>query len=197
MKIANIVVDNKIKLNNKFNIVKDFTDIIENKPTLIIGLNNVKKLNINLDFLDRKISENIFWTFNKTEKRLLFEEDLYSFQKKIYDDLKKNNNYFFIDFILESNNFIKKFINDLKYKDNIITYQHKNMLYMLFDSKIHGIDLNQLKYIGKNLDKTLKYFNSVSNVFLYEDGKNIKFNNDLEMFNYEVKYIPLIYKINK
>jgi len=197
MKIANVVIDANIKLNNKFNVVDSLDKIIEDKPTLVIGLDNAKKINIPLDFLDRKINNSLYWTFSKKEKRLFFEEDLYFFQKEVYNQLKEKNVYTFIDFILDPKESINDFLNYVKNKKNIITYKNKNMLYLLFDFTIFGVDLEQLRYLGKDNTNTLTFFKNNSKVFLEDENILIKYNNDLEMFNFEVKYIPLIYKINK
>ena len=79
MRIGNVITDEKVKLDKKFNISNSLDDIIDTIPTLIIGLDNAKKLNTKLNYLDRKIDDNTFWTFNKKEKRVLFEEDLFYF----------------------------------------------------------------------------------------------------------------------
>jgi tetrahydromethanopterin S-methyltransferase subunit G len=85
--IGNILIDNKLKVDDNFNVVDSFDELIEGIPTLIIGLDNANKLNKKLNYVDRKIDNNTFWTFSKSEKRMLFEDDIFYFIENSYKSL--------------------------------------------------------------------------------------------------------------
>lgn len=196
MKIGNIVIDKDLKVSNKFNVVDSFDKIIEGKPTLIIGLNNVKKIETNLDYLDRKLSDDIYWTFSKSEKRYLFEEDLFLFINSTYKKIIDKIEYIFVDMFLYNNIKINEIFENLKKINYKISLKHKDMIYVYGDNKIFGFDLKQVKYMGVKIDRLMSKIISLSDVFLDDKDILIKYNNDLEMFDYQIKYIPLLYMMN-
>ena len=71
--IGNIISSNELKVDENFNVVDSMDKAIDGLPTLIIGLDNVRKIETDLNFVDRKLSDNTYWTFNKQERRVLFE----------------------------------------------------------------------------------------------------------------------------
>ena len=94
--IGYIVTKNKvnnilpcIKIVSSFSGIEDKT-----KPILIIGLEEAKKHASSFSILQKQISDNIFWTFGKREKRTDYEKDIESFQeyvlKSVLNTLKKN-----------------------------------------------------------------------------------------------------------
>src|SRR3972149_1854996 len=124
MKIANIVSSSKIEIdnsNNGFNIVKSITNIIPNLPTLIVGLDKIEKLRPDFDIMEYKISENLFWTFSKNEKRDKYIEGLNYFITDVYNNLVSNIKYVYIDPIHYNFSKIKKIIKKInELKDPII-----------------------------------------------------------------------------
>jgi hypothetical protein len=197
MKIANIVIDTPIKVNNKFNVVDSFDKIIKGIPTLLVGLNHVRNIDPKPDFLDRKLSEDVYWTFSKKEKRVLFEEDLFYFTEAIYKNIIKKTKYRFIDLILTNSSEILLILSEINKIKKIITLKHKNMLYIYGDNIIFGFDLKQVTFIGSDTIKLIDLIKNLSDVFLEDDNILIEYNNDLEMFNYETKYIPILYTMNQ
>ena len=196
MKIANIVIDTPLKVNKKFNVVDSFDKIIEGIPTLLVGLDNIRKIEPKPDFLDRKLSEDIYWTFTKKEKRVLFEEDLYYFSETIYKNIIKKTSYVFVDLILFDSNKINDIFTDMQNINKKVTLLHKDMLYVYGNDNIFGFDLKQVTYVGKKKETLIDKIKNLSDVFLEGDNILIEYNNDLEMFDYEIKYIPLLYTIN-
>ena len=80
----------------------DFVDITQQLnitdktvPTLIIGKQNAEKIygKENVHVLDKKIEDNVYWTFGKLERRNDFERDLLAFNKMLIKKLFKNVNY--------------------------------------------------------------------------------------------------------
>lgn len=196
MKIANILITSPLKVNEKFNVVDSLDNIIQGLPTLIVGLENVRKINPYPDFLDRSLGDDMYWTFTKQEKRVLFEEDLYYFSETIYKNIIKKTSYIFVDLILFNANKINELFRNIQEIDKKVTLLYKDMLYVYGNDKIFGFDLKQVTYIGKDKSTLINKIKVQSDVFLEDERILIEYNNDLEMFDYETKYIPLLYTIN-
>ena len=99
MFVGNIVTQSKVNIDKYFNVVETMDAIIHGLPTLIVGWDIVKTIEPEVDFITRKLSDNIFWTFKKTERRDIFENDLYDFIHHSYNLLIKDLDYKFIDLI--------------------------------------------------------------------------------------------------
>ena len=150
MRIANIITDEKIKLDKKFNISQSLGDMIEDIPTLIIGIDNVKKLGKEFNYLDRKIDDKTYWTFNKKEKRALFEEDLFYFIEHAYNILIKDIKFNFVDVILLEGLEVVDIFKSIDKDKKTITFIKNNMVYVFSNKTIYGFDLRQIVFIGKN-----------------------------------------------
>lgn len=195
MKIANIVSDNDLSLLEEFNQVKSFEDAIPGIPTLIIGWDKIKKRYPDYDVLNRKISDNLYWTFKKIEKRDLHEEDLFYFIKNTYLDLINKIQYIFVDPIQLNKKSITKIVKKILNENEIISFKHNEMIYVYCDKYIFGIDLKLIKFIGYNPEKIERKINNKSKVFLYNNNIFIEYNIRLEMINNQIKYIPYLYSI--
>jgi len=195
--IGNIIISDSLKVDENFNVVDSLDKIIEGIPTLIIGLDNVKKLDTKLNYVDRKLDDLTYWTFSKKEKRVIFEEDLFYFIENSYKHVKDSVEYIFIDFILFSDRKIGKIFNKIKESLNNITFVNERMIYIYSEKYIFGIDLKQVEFLGYNLELFLLKIKALSMVFLDNDDILIEYKNNLGMLDDEVKYIPLLYSINK
>ena len=80
-KLGYILTKNKVNNIVDFvSVIKDISEIDDTtKPLLIVGLHNAKIYSKNFSILNKKIDNNIFWTFGKTERRVDYEKDLESF----------------------------------------------------------------------------------------------------------------------
>lgn len=195
MKIANIISDAKLDLLEEFNQVNSINDVIPGIPTLIIGWDKIKKKYPDYDVINRKISDNLYWTFKKIEKRDLHEEDLFFFVKNTYLNLIKDIQYIFVDPIHFTKKNILKIIKKLLNDNNLISFKHEKMIYIYCDKYIFGIDLNLLKFIGYDPDKIENKINKKSKVFLSNNNIFIEYKIRLEMINNQIKYIPYLYSI--
>jgi S1-C subfamily serine protease len=68
----------------RWRVLNVLTELTDNGSTLIL-----KTIEPNADFVDKKISSNIYWTFKKTERRDIFEEDLYNFKSYAWQQYNK------------------------------------------------------------------------------------------------------------
>lgn len=195
MYIGNIVTEEKIKVSRLFNVVKSKDRVIDSIPTLYIGLDNAKSLDVKLNFLERKIDENTFWTFNKREKRVLMEDDLYYFIEHSFKNTIKDIEYEFIDCILLEKEELTETFDLIEKTPGVITYKKGDMVFIMCQNSIFGVDLAQLSYMGRDKNKFCDTVKAWSDVFLEGEQILIEYKNDLSMFNDEVKYLPKLYSI--
>jgi hypothetical protein len=184
MHIANIVTNSNITVDKYFNISNSLDNIIQDLPTLIIGWDIVKTINPDVDFIDKKLSDNIFWTFKKSERRDIYQEDLYNFIT-----------YSFIDLITLTDSEIKESFNNIKKCKKSATYQYNDMIYVYCDNTIYGIDLKLVKYLDYDVKKTIEKIKKNSFVFLSGDQILIEYKDIIESLDNEVKYVPYLYTI--
>lgn len=195
MHIANIVTNSNIIVDKYFNISNSLDNIIQDLPTLIIGWDIVKTINPDVDFIDKKLSDNIFWTFKKSERRDIYQEDLYNFITYCYKNLIKDINYSFIDLITLTDSEIKESFNNIKKCKKSATYQYNDMIYVYCDNTIYGIDLKLVKYLDYDVKKTIEKIKKNSFVFLSGDQILIEYKDIIESLDNEVKYVPYLYTI--
>lgn len=169
MILGNIVSNKKIENDNGFafySLNEDIKD--ETIPTLYVGFNDISKIFDSLDSTNRKISENIFWTFNNNENNKYFLNDLFNFKIYCYNFKIKNIKYQFIN-PFKSYTDIKKiilFFKDKKFK-TVVT--NNNMIYFYNYNTIYGYDLNFSAFCGINNEKLLKKIEKKSEIFLKEN----------------------------
>jgi hypothetical protein len=195
MVVANIVSANNLNVSCDFNVVKSLDDTIQGLPTLIVGWDYIKKKYPDYDIINRKISNNLYWTFKKTERRELHEEDIYNFIENSYKNLILNLEYIFVDPILFNRKSIIKILRKILENDGVIAYYHDKMIYIYCDKYIFGIDLSLLEFIGLNIDKIIIKIKGISKVFLLKDNIFIEYKNRIENLGNQVKYIPYLYSL--
>lgn len=195
MKIGNIVSNSKIEVSENFNVVDSLDGILQGLPTLIIGWDFVDNNFKEYDIINRKINENTYWTFKKTENRSLHEEDLYNFVENTYQELVNEIKYIYIDPILFSKSKIKKIIRKILSIDVLYYYQHKDMVYIYGDKLIFGVDLSILEFIGLKKDKFLQKIKDTANIFLVNDTLFIEYKKKIGNLDNQVKYVPYLYSI--
>ena len=195
MLIANIVSATNVNVSCDFNVVKSLDETVQGLPTLIVGWDFIKKNYPDYNIINRKLNENLFWTFKKTEKRELHEEDIYNFVEQSYKNLIKDITYTFIDPILFSRKNIVKIIKAINNTNKVISYKHENMLYIYFERYIFGVDLTFTEFIGLNNEKLLSKINKKSYIFLDKNTIFIEYKKRIENLENQVKFIPYLYSL--
>lgn len=200
MKLANIVSNNKEDVSEEFNVVTSLDEIIQGLPTLIVGWDYVKANYPEYNMLERKLGDNLFWTFKKNEYREQHDEDIYNFSANTYKNLVKDIKYYFFDFISLNNVNIKKILKKL-YNSELTSYHHQqpskniDMVYIYSEKIIYGIDLNQLEYMGFTKEKILNKIIINSSAFLDENVIFIEYEKGIEFLDNKIKYLPFLYTI--
>ncbi len=195
-KLGYIVSDKKI------NNVKGFVEVVNDisladttKPVLLVGLENAKKNIKNFSILDKKVNDNLFWTFKKTEKRVDFENDINYFYNYIINNISRNIKYYYINILKLKYNKIKKLYNILFSSNKKYIYISNNMIYILYkENIILGISLNLLEYIKIKKEKILdKLYSNKNNVICTDVSQCIKsIKNEIGNNRYVVPYFMSI-----
>jgi len=195
MKIANIVTSNKVDVTDDINVVKDLDDIIEGIPTLVTSYAWVSKNYDDYEIYDKKLAEDLFWTFARTERRDIFASDVESFvtlaNKKLIEDI----DYIFIDLVQFHPTTIKKIVRKILSIKDKIAFKHKDMVYIYGDKLIFGVDLDLVRYMGLNVEGIENKIKSRCSVFLENDEIFIEYKDNMERLDHSVKYIPYLYAI--
>jgi hypothetical protein len=195
MKIANIVSRQNVNISQEFNVVDSMDNIIHGLPTLILGFDYVNKHYPDFDVMERKLSDNLYWTVKRTEKRDKYEEDLSWFITKVLTDLISEISYVFVDPIQYNPKTIKKIVKKFYSFENKITYQNGQMLYIYADKIIFGVDLKLLKFIGLDFIKIKEKIIKKSSVFLTNDKILIEYKKTITELDNQVRYIPYLFSI--
>lgn len=188
-KLGYIISDNVIREKNSFvGYVKDISEADPTKPILYIGYKKAKSIEGYKNILEKKINNNIFWTFKKTESRSDYEIDLEKFYKYIINNILYNINYYYINIINIKYNKLKKLYNIiLNYTKQKYIYISKNMIYFKYEDNTYGISLSLLEYIGINKDKILQRIKAnKSNIIIYD--KTEKVHKILKEVGYDNRY---------
>lgn len=195
MLVANIVSNNKLNVSKDFNVVQSMDDVIQGLPTLIVGFDYVNKHYPDFNILDIKISENLYWTFKKTERRDKYEEDLNWFMVNSYNDLIKDISYIFIDPLQYKSKVLWKILRKINNIEKLISYENDDMIYIYGEKYIFGVDLRLLEYVGFKKDKIKHVINSKSSVFLNKNQILIEYKKYVEDLGLQVKYMPYLFSI--
>ena len=72
-------------------VVKDMESVNDStKPILVIGLEEAKKQGKEFSILNKRLDNNLFWTFGKTERRTDHERDIQNFYEYVLNKSIKN-----------------------------------------------------------------------------------------------------------
>ena len=166
-------------ISNKENIdTLDFVDVTENVgsidnfiPTLIIGKKKAEEIygKENIKVLDKKITNNVSWTFDKVERRNEYERDLKAFNDSLIKTIKKNIKYEFFNIYIEPISRIKKLISFIKSPKIKYIYIFNDHIYMYYNNIVYGISLSDIQYLGINKNRILRLLNSNNSNIIVEN----------------------------
>ena len=192
MKIANIVTNNKVDVTDDINVVSSIEDIIPDVPTLVTSYEWLKDNYDDYDIYDKKLDDNLYWTFAKTERRDVFNKDVDEFITLSNRELVEDIDYVFLDLIQFHPTTINKIIRKIFSIEDIISFKYKDMIYIYGDKLIFGIDLYLIKYMGFDENRVEMKIKNISKEFLEGDEIFILYKDNMERLNNSVKYIPFL-----
>ena len=162
--IANIVTKNKIEISEFFNVIADLESADISLPTLIIGWDEVKRYFPEQDILEKQITPTISWTFSKREKRYQYEKDVSVFVERVIKQLDKIVNYHFFNYLLSTDKKKNDFYEYINKGGNSIYYNSRFVyIYNPINKTTLGVSLQDLKYIGIDIQIFLKEINKNNN----------------------------------
>ena len=158
--------------NDIIQVVKNESECTLDVPKLIIGLSKAKEYaqskGFEFDILDHMFPDGNMWTFKKTEKREIYEENIIEFKNYIIKSISKNINYYYINIYNLKYKDIKRLYNILfnnKFNRNInyIFIDKEMMYYCLENNNVIGISLVLMKYMGIDREKIISKIKSGKN----------------------------------
>ena len=198
MYVGNIVTSSRIKEEN-FKICNKIDTINSDIPTLIIGWDKAKELFKNrISILHRQIDEDFYWTFSKQERKIDYETDIKKFKYLCYEMFGEDLIYLYVDPIHNSLSINKKILKKIYSLKEIISYiTDKNMLYILGDDIIFGIDLNITEYMGISTQKIISRLHYLPQSVLIESEIFNKCKDFVKKLGNKQKLVPYIVKHEK
>ena len=182
--LANILTKSKFNDFNFYNVVDNINDLIEDIPTLIIGWKFANELYDNLNILEHKISDNVYWTFGKREKREQMEKDILKFKTLALNNLINGINYSFFNILTEDIESKKEFYKELTNCSDKTIYTYDNMMYIYYDKGnfVYGLSLRDIEYENGNIKKLFSKMYKCDNI-KFIDNKN----EDVQKIKYFLK----------
>lgn len=193
-----IVSDRKLDdIKEYVELVNDISKADTTLPTLIVGIKKAKEYaGEKFSILNKKISDNVYWTFSRVERRQDFEKDIILFYKNIINNIINKLNYYYINlYNIKYNRF--KLLYNILFNSSInkFIYFKNDMIYIYYeDNNVLGISLKMLKYIGCSKKKIYLKFKDAPNTTINFDSSEIPtiFKNDTRNRDYVIPYLMSI-----
>lgn len=164
-------------------------------PTLIIGKKRAVELfgAENVHVLDKKIKENVYWTFAKNERRVDYEEDIKNFIDSVRKKITSGIKYYFVNIFTEKLSFLKKLIEYIyneEQKSVFITPKH---IYIYSGKSVIGLSRPDFDYAGIDSDKVVRKIKSnPHNTVIFEEDIPKEILSAANFSNITVPYIHYI-----
>jgi len=195
--IGNIVTKNFFNINPRFNMVESYDDIIQGLPTLVIGFKDVKNLFPTFNILKHNITDKLYWTFDKNEKKDKFNQIVVEFVNICFLQFVNDINFIYIDPIHYSKkklDKISKKLSELKNPKGII--KDDRVIYIYGDKIIFSFDLDICEFAGISRDSIINKFKKLVGGFLDIDEILIEYGNDIAALDDNIRYLPFLYSID-
>lgn len=199
MYIGRIITKNKnINTLDFVDVTDNFGSIDNFVPTLVIGKKNAENFfgKHNIKVLDKHINDNVIWTFDKTERRNEYENELLKFNSNLIKNINKKIKYEFFNFFIEPCSRVKKLLRFVKSNTDKYIYINNEHVYMYFNDKIYGFSLTDIEYMGvsKNKVLTLLKSNEHNHIVYNKDFLSQKMRNIIKDNNILVPYFYFLTK---
>ena len=153
--------------------VSSLDDADLTKPVLIVGYSIAKRTEGFKDILTKKISDTLFWTFSRTEKKEEFDIDIEKFKNYIVERLISKVRYYYFNPFKVSLTQAKKLLKLIKTTDPSTIYISDKAVYVLCGPEsVVGVSFNVLSYIGIDREKVVKLIESnKANRVIYDNSR--------------------------
>lgn len=182
--IANIISKSKTyKFVPWINVTTTTNNIDTTVPTLIVGTDMAKTyIGEELNYINRKVNDNLFWTYKVTEKRSTNESDINMFKDVVLSSLKKRIKFSNFNVIGCNIAKVKELLTLIKETEDICFIVGNKNLYISYNDNVIGVSFDELEYIGiskkKLLTKVSKFENKISLVNFEKDFNSDFFKKD-------------------
>ena len=175
-------------------ITNDTTKIDNTIPTLIIGKQTVESLygKENVHVLDKKVGDNVYWTFSKLERRNDFERDVEKFNGKLFKNLMSQVKYEYISPFTTTYSKVKETLTLLKDRKEKIVYIFDQHLYVLYNNIVYGLSFIEMNYIGISRDKIMNTLINGRNVKMVRNSNFISRNMQKKIKDNKI-IVPYLY----
>lgn len=153
-----------IGIVNSYHSIEDKT-----KPILIIGLEEARKYSSSFSILNKKLAENLFWTFGKREKKEHFDKDIVFFQEYVLKNACSGIKYYYFNFLKCNLSKIKVLLDIIKNGKGNIFYINNKMIYLYREDYVLGFSKEIINYCNINVSHILKCIKSNENNIIYDD----------------------------
>lgn len=195
--IGNIVSEKEIIVNNRFNLVKSYDDIISELPTLVVGYELISELNPDFNILKNKINDKLFWSFGKNENRDKFNRTMVEFIYYSFNLAVKDVNFIYVDpihFSPNKLNKISKKISELKNPIGVI--KDDRVIYIYGENLIFSFDLDICELADIKKESLRNKYNKLVNGFLDYESIFIEYGNDIAALNDSIRYLLFLYSMD-
>ena len=166
-KLGYIISERKIKLDNAVLGQIDSEDGAD-APCMLIGWAKAKAHPAYKNILERRLSENLYWTFSRQEDRSRFEDDLRKFEKMCIDRAVKSIPYRYVNILILGYSALKKLVTIINEETDCV-YLSEGMAYLPHNGVILGISLSVLAYCGVSKKKAYTWLKSRRCIILDKD----------------------------
>lgn len=192
-----ITTSKNIKLLDFIEKTDDLTKADGTLPTLIVG--KAKAIEIfgkeNVHILNRKLMDNVYWTYSKMEKRTVFESDIAKFSEAIEKTLEKSVKYYYFNIFTEPLSSVKKFIKFMRGKSIKYVYIKNDHAYIYGGKSVIGFSLRDTDYIGIDRSKVIgKIKKNPNNILITDDFLSESTKKTINNVNIMVPYLYFMMK---
>ena len=155
--IANILTDEQFNEAELYNVVRDSNDLIPGIPTLIVGWERTKSEYPDASIIEDKVSDNVYWTYGKYERRDKYETNIKKFQDLSFKKFVDSLDYVFYDVLLSTAEKLDSFLTSLLSEPTKTIYVIRDMMYIYYSgtNKVVGLSLRDCDYIEDTLKKRI------------------------------------------
>ena len=155
--IANILTDEQFNDAELYNVVRDSNDLIPGIPTLIVGWERTKSEYPDASIIEDKVSDNVYWTYGKYERRDKYETNIKKFQDLSFKKFVEPLDYVFYDVLLSTAEKLDSFLDSLLSEPTKTVYVIRDMMYIYYSgtNKVVGLSLRDCDYIEDTLKKRI------------------------------------------
>lgn len=155
--IANILTDEPYDKGELYNVVRDIDCLEPEIPTLIIGWDKTKELYPDASIIEWKVTDNVYWTYGKYERRDKFETNVAKFQDLAFKKFVESIGYVFYDVMASGPGKFSSFIMSIKDETVKTIYVSYDMMYIYYEgkNKVIGLSLRDCDYIDETYKKQI------------------------------------------